>query len=284
MIYKQIKKIPSDFIIKKVKEFLEEDIPTKDLTTDNIFIDDSKLVNGIILAKSDLVLSGGNLLEYFFDVKEVNIIMKEGDFIKKGEVIAEINTTASNILKKERVLLNLMQRMSGIATVTSHYVEKLNGSGIYILDTRKTTPGLRYFEKYAVQCGGGTNHRFDLSSAVMIKDNHFACAGSISSAIELIIKSNINAPIEVEVDYIGQLDEVLKYPVDSILLDNFNRDMTIEAVKLIREKQLKYIVIESSGGINLNNITDYIGTGIDAISSGALTHSVKSADISLDFN
>ena len=177
-----------------------------------------------------------------------------------------------------------MQRMSGIATVTSHYVEKLNGSGIYILDTRKTTPGLRYFEKYAVQCGGGTNHRFDLSSAVMIKDNHFACAGSISSAIELIIKSNINAPIEVEVDYIGQLDEVLKYPVDSILLDNFNRDMTIEAVKLIREKQLKYIVIESSGGINLNNITDYIGTGIDAISSGALTHSVKSADISLDFN
>ena len=175
-----------------------------------------------------------------------------------------------------------MQRMSGIATTTSLYVDKLKGSGINILDTRKTTPGLRYFEKYAVQCGGGTNHRFDLSSAVMIKDNHIACAGSISKAIELILDAKLNIPIEVEVDTIEQLDEVLKYPVDSILLDNFNREQTISAVEIIRAKQTKEIVIESSGGVTLDNITDYIGTGVNVISSGSLTHSVKSADISLD--
>lgn len=282
MLYKQITKIPSNFITKKINEFLLEDIPNKDLTTDNIFLNDTNIISAKLLAKNDLILSGEILLDYFFTEEQIKRYFKDGDKVRKGEYIAEINTTSSDILKKERVLLNLIQRMSGIATITNIYAEKLKDSGIKILDTRKTTPGLRYFEKYAVQCGGGTNHRFDLSSAVMIKDNHIACAGSISKAIEMILESKEDAPIEIEVDTLEQLDEVLKYPVDSILLDNFNREMTIEAVKIIRKKQIKNIVIESSGGITLENISDYIGTGIDAISSGALTHSVKAADISLD--
>jgi nicotinate-nucleotide pyrophosphorylase (carboxylating) len=282
MLHKQITKIPSELIIKKIKEFILEDIPNTDVTTNNIFINDLEIKSAKLLAKSDLVLSGEILLDYFFDENQITRFYKDGDFIQKGEYIAEIKTTSSDILKKERVMLNLIQRMSGIASTTKIYVDKVKDSGIKILDTRKTTPGLRYFEKYAVQCGGGTNHRFDLSSAVMIKDNHIACAGSISKAIEMVLDAKVNVPIEIEVDNLEQLDEVLKYPVDSILLDNFNRVMTITAVKTIREKQIKQIVIESSGGINLDNISDYIGTGIDAISSGALTHSVKSADISLD--
>ena len=282
MLHKQITKIPSELIIKKIKEFILEDIPNTDVTTNNIFINDLEIKSAKLLAKSDLVLSGEILLDYFFDENQITRFYKDGDFIQKGEYIAEIKTTSSDILKKERVMLNLIQRMSGIASITKIYVDKVKDSGIKILDTRKTTPGLRYFEKYAVQCGGGTNHRFDLSSAVMIKDNHIACAGSISKAIEMVLDAKVNVPIEIEVDNLEQLDEVLKYPVDSILLDNFNRVMTITAVKTIREKQIKQIVIESSGGINLDNISDYIGTGIDAISSGALTHSVKSADISLD--
>lgn len=282
MLYKQITKIPSNFIIKKINEFLLEDIPNKDLTTDNIFLNDTNIISAKLLAKNDLVLAGEILLDYFFSKEQIKRNFKDGEKVKKGEYIAEIKTTSSDILKKERVLLNLIQRMSGIATITNIYAEKLKESGIKILDTRKTTPGLRYFEKYAVQCGGGTNHRFDLSSAVMIKDNHIACAGSISKAIEMILEAKVDAPIEIEVDTLEQLDEVLKYPIDSILLDNFDREMTIEAVKVIRKKQIKNIVIESSGGITLENISDYIGTGIDAISSGALTHSVKAADISLD--
>lgn len=282
MLHKQITKIPSELIIKKIKEFILEDIPNTDVTTNNIFINDLEIKSAKLLAKSDLVLSGEILLDYFFDENQITRFYKDGDFIQKGEYIAEIKTTSSDILKKERVMLNLIQRMSGIASTTKIYVDKVKDSGIKILDTRKTTPGLRYFEKYAVQCGGGTNHRFDLSSAVMIKDNHIACAGSISKAIEMVLDAKVKVPIEIEVDNLEQLDEVLKYPVDSILLDNFNRVMTITAVKTIREKQIKQIVIESSGGINLDNISDYIGTGIDAISSGALTHSVKSADISLD--
>lgn len=282
MLYKQITKIPSNFITKKINEFLLEDIPNKDLTTDNIFLNDTNIIFAKLLAKNDIVLAGEILLDYFFSEDQIKRNFKDGDKVRKGEHIAEIKTTSSDILKKERVLLNLIQRMSGIATITNIYAEKLKDSGIKILDTRKTTPGLRYFEKYAVQCGGGTNHRFDLSSAVMIKDNHIACAGSISKAIEMILEAKVDAPVEIEVDTLEQLDEVLNYPVDSILLDNFDKEMTIEAVKIIRNRQIKNIVIESSGGITLENISDYIGTGIDAISSGALTHSVKAADISLD--
>ncbi len=283
MIYKQISKIPKEVIHKSIKSFLEEDMPNGDATTDNIFINDNKIVRCEIEAKEDLHLSGIDLLEYFFEDAEIKKYFKDGDFVKNKSIIAEIETTSSNILKKERVLLNLMQRMSGIASITAKYVEKAKIHNVHILDTRKTTPGLRYFEKYAVNCGGGTNHRFDLSSAVMIKDNHIACAGGIKEAIELILEKNLGLKVEVEVDNIEQLKEVIKYPIDSVLLDNFTRDKTIEAVNIIRNNALnKELFIESSGGINFLNIDNYLDTGINAISSGALTHSVKSSDISLN--
>lgn len=283
MIYKQITKIPSEVIHKSIESFLKEDMPFGDATTDNIFVNDRKVVSCEIEAKEDLTLSGVDLLDNFFPNKNLKKYYNDGDFVKNKSIIAEIQTNSADILRKERVLLNLIQRMSGIATITSKYVEKAKKHDVYILDTRKTTPGLRYFEKYAVNCGGGTNHRFDLSSAVMIKDNHIACAGGIKEAVELVLAKKLGLKIEVEVDNLTQLEETIKFNIDSILLDNFTREQTIEAVKIIRSNALnKNLFIESSGGINLENIENYLDTGINAISSGALTHSVKSSDISLN--
>lgn len=281
MLYKQIDSIPENIIINSINLFLNEDLPFGDKTTDSIFFNDDKIVKAELQAKEDLILSGSNLLRYFFPKSNISFNYKDGDFIKRNSSIAIIKAPTSDILKKERVLLNLIQRMSGISTITSKYVEKAKKFNVKILDTRKTTPGLRYFEKYAVNCGGGTNHRFDLSSAVMIKDNHIASAGSISKAIELVLEKKLGLVIEVEVDFLNQIEDVIKYPVNSILLDNFSREETIKAVEMIKSKN-KNVFIESSGGINYNNLEAYLDTGIDAISSGSLTHSVKCADISLN--
>lgn len=283
MIYKQITKIPIEVIHKSIESFLLEDMPFGDATTDNIFVNNNRLVTCEIEANEDLTLSGVDLLDYFFEKENVKKFYNDGHFVKNKSIIAEIQSSSADILRKERVLLNLMQRMSGIATITSMYVEKAKKHNVHILDTRKTTPGLRYFEKYAVNCGGGTNHRFDLSAAVMIKDNHIACAGGIKEAVELILDKNLGLKIEVEVDNLFQLEEAIKFKIDSVLLDNFTKEQTIEAVKIIRTKARNNgLFIESSGGINLANIENYLDTGIDAISSGALTHSVKSSDISLN--
>lgn len=283
MIYKQITDIPHDYIINSINHFLNEDFPFGDATTDSIFPESTDIAIADIEAKEDLVLSGSNLIKYFFPDSKIEYYYKDSDLVEKGKIITKIYASSSDILKKERVFLNLLQRMSGIATITSKYVKKVSKDNIFILDTRKTTPGLRYFEKYAVNCGGGKNHRFDLTSAVMIKDNHIASAGSISNAIKLVLDKNLNKIIEIEVDNIEQLKEAIMFPIDSVLLDNFNRDNTIKAVEIIKKMAInKNLFIESSGGITLENIEDYIGTGIDAISSGALTHSVKSADIGLN--
>jgi nicotinate-nucleotide pyrophosphorylase (carboxylating) len=201
-----------------------------------------------------------------------------------GEVICEIIGFAVEILTKERSILNLLQRLCGIATLTGKYVDIANPHGVKILDTRKTTPGLRHFEKYAVACGGGHNHRLDLSSGILIKDNHIKAAGSISDAIRNIKKIASDLPIEVEVEDFNDIREGLLAGADGFLFDNMSPERTIEAVKIVRNfENGEEIFIESSGGINLDNLAGYMATGINAISSGALTHSVKSSEMHMEF-
>ena len=281
MKYNQIKKIPDDYLEKKIADFLSEDSPNGDVTSINTIPQDGTS-KAIIVAREDMVVSGTVILKHFFNHSEFRILIPDGELALKGDLIAEIEANSIEILRKERIFLNLMQRMSGIATLTRSYVDMAEGK-IQILDTRKTTPGLRLFEKYSVNVGGGTNHRFDLSEGVMIKDNHIAAAGSITNAVNMIRQKDDEILVEVEVDNLEQIKEAIKLNIDAFLLDNFSGEETKSIVKYIRENQLKDLFVESSGGINLNNLHEYIDTGVDAISSGALTHSVRALDIGLDF-
>jgi nicotinate-nucleotide pyrophosphorylase (carboxylating) len=213
------------------------------------------------------------------------MLVADGERISNGSIIAEINGNAREILTKERIILNLIQRMSAIATLATKYVDIAKPFGVKVLDTRKTTPGLRLFEKYAVAVGGAYNHRLDLSSGILIKDNHIAASGSISNALNNIKSMNLNLPIEIEVENFAQISEALVIGVDGFLLDNMSPALTIEAVKLIRSsKNGESIFIESSGGINLETLPAYVSTGIHAVSIGALTHGVKSADIHIEIS
>lgn len=281
--YEQIRTLPEDYILRKIDEFLQEDNPDGDKTTEGIYVSSHK-VRAIIQAEDDLVLAGANCLPYFFYSDFVKQNFNDGDFVKNGAIIAVIETDAAEILTKERTILNLMQRLSGIATFTSKYSEIAKPHNVKILDTRKTTPGLRLFEKYAVTMGGGYNHRLDLSSGILIKDNHIQAAGSITNALKTIKSKNYGLPIELEVENEDQIKEALECGLDGFLLDNMNRERTISAVKLIRSyPNRNEIFIESSGGINLTNLLDYVDTGINAISIGALTHSVMGANIHMEF-
>lgn len=281
--YPQLNTIPAEYIQQKIKEFLEEDIPDYDKTGEAIF-DSNDTSRAIIQAEEDTVLAGINLLPYFFENSDIDIFYHDGDFVKKDVIVAAVRASTAEILRKERVLLNLLQRMSGIATLTCKYAHIAKAHNVKILDTRKTTPGLRLFEKYAVCKGGGYNHRMDLSSGILIKDNHIEAAGSISNAINKIKNKNYNLPIEIEVENELQIREALDVDVDGFLLDNMTREQTISAVNLIRNyRGGEDIFIESSGGITLKNIKNYVDTGINAISIGALTHSVKAADIHIEF-
>jgi nicotinate-nucleotide pyrophosphorylase (carboxylating) len=200
--------------------------------------------------------------------------------VEKGTAIARISGPTRAILTGERVALNLMQRMSGIATLTRALVKQLEGLNCKVLDTRKTTPGLRQLEKYAVRVGGGINHRYGLSHGVMIKDNHIAMAGGLGRAIELVRKRvGHMVQIEVEADTLEQVKEILKYDVDAILLDNMDPDTLREAVKLIGGR----VFTEASGGITPETIRKVAETGVDAVSLGWITHSANALDISLDF-
>ncbi len=281
--YEQIRTLPEDYILRKIDEFLQEDTPDGDKTTEGIYVSSHK-VRAIIQAEDDLVLAGANCLPYFFYSDFVKKNFNDGDFVQNGAIIAVIETDAAEILTKERTILNLMQRLSGIATFTSKYSEIATPHNVKILDTRKTTPGLRLFEKYAVTMGGGFNHRLDLSSGILIKDNHIQAAGSITNALKTIKSKNFGLPIELEVENDDQIKEALECCLDGFLLDNMNRERTISAVKLIRSyPNGNEIFIESSGGINLTNLSDYVDTGINAISIGALTHSVMGANIHMEF-
>ena len=208
---------------------------------------------------------------------QVDRLFEDGTCVEGGTVVAVVSGALRAILTGERTALNFLGRLSGVATVTQRYFDAVAGTGVAILDTRKTTPGLRLLEKHAVASGGGRNHRFGLYDAVLVKDNHLLAAGSIGAAVERI-RATTPLPIEVECDTLAQVTEALDGDVDAILLDNMSTDELVSAVALVQGRAR----LEASGGITLDNVRAIAETGIDEISIGALTHSARSLDVSLE--
>ncbi len=265
-----------------VENALLEDLGMGDITTSSIF-SDSDIASGTFLSKAPGVLAGMEVLELVYsffelDVK-VNLLKNDGDRVIKGEIIAEVEGPVTSLLSGERVILNLLQHMSGIATSTNELVRLLDDSSIDIVDTRKTLPGLRGLQKYAVKCGGGKNHRFRLDDGVMIKDNHIKAAGGIKKAVELARQNAGHmVSIEVETETSEQVLEAVDAGANVIMLDNRSPEEIRELVKIIPD----HILAEVSGGITPNNIARYRGCGADIISAGWITHSVKALDISFN--
>ncbi len=263
-----------------INHAFQEDIGDGDITTNNI-VPENKQASASMTAKADGIVAGIDIAEMIFRKLDKNLEwnpkIKDGDTLAKGDVILEMKGTFRALLTGERLALNLMQRMSGIATETAKYVAETKGSKVKILDTRKTVPALRTFDKYAVKMGGGTNHRIGLYDMVMIKDNHIKMAGTITAAVQQIRKA-IPAAIKVEVETTNLLEvkEALSAGADIIMLDNMSNDLMSEAVNLINGKAL----VEASGNMNLERISSVAKTGVDFISVGALTHSVVALDIS----
>ncbi len=235
----------------------------------------------VIKSKDTGVVAGNPAAELVFKKLDPKIKYipkkKDGDSIKPGDIIAEIRGSVRTVLTGERLALNILQRLSGIATLSKKFVEKTKGTSVKILDTRKTTPGLRILQKYAVTVGGCYNHRFGLFDGVLIKNNHITVAGSIEKAIERVRAKHRDKQIEVETTNFKQVREALKSKADIIMLDNMTPDKIKKAVEIIGNKAK----IEASGGINIDNVREYAKTGVDYISVGALTHSAKSLDIGL---
>lgn len=239
-----------------------------------------------LLIKDNGIIAGIDVsIEIFRTVDAsllIDILIQDGETVKPGDIAFYVNGRVHSILKAERVVLNIMQRMSGIASTTNRIVKNLEGTGTKVLDTRKTTPGLRYLEKMAVRIGGGVNHRFGLYDMILIKDNHVDYAGGISNAIksaqDYLKENKIKIPVEVEVRNLDELKEVMHFgQIDRILLDNFSFSLLKEAVKLVNGSY----ITEASGGITEDNVLEYANCGVDYVSMGALTHSVKSMDMSL---
>jgi len=263
---------------------LEEDLGSGDLTTDAI-IDSKKMGKAFLIAQEKLVLAGLPVFKKVFSEISQKIefdeYFDEGDLVPAGKKVCLIKGQLLSILKAERTALNFLQRISGIATLTRKYVKKVESYGVRILDTRKTVPGLRWIDKYAVRIGGGFNHRFGLFDGILIKDNHIAAAGSITKAIELTKKGKpSDLKIEVEVEDLAGAEEALQAGADIILLDN----MTIPQVKKVVQVINGRVMLEASGGITLDTVEDVAKTGVDSISIGALTHSASAANFSLEIS
>jgi nicotinate-nucleotide pyrophosphorylase (carboxylating) len=276
---------PPALVVREiVRRALEEDLGRGDVTTDACVPPETR-GRAVLVAREPLVLAGAGVFEEAFALVDgelaVERLAKDGAALAKGAIAARVSGAAASILKGERVALNFVQRMSGVATKTRAFVDALPaGSRTRIADTRKTTPGLRALERYAVRCGGGHNHRDDLSSAVLIKDNHVAAAGGVRVAIE---RARAHAPhtsrIECEVDRMEQLKEALEAGADVVLLDNFDDAALAAAVALARGRA----IVEVSGGVTLERIGVIARAGVDVISSGALTHSARAVDLALDW-
>lgn len=274
--------IPHIRLRKLIREALEEDIGSGDVTTLAVLTGD-ETGTAEASAKEDIIVAGIDIFREVFLLtdKEIQFFpeRKDGQSINKSGVIAHISGKLASILSAERVALNIFQRMCGIATLTKKYVDRISGTKAKILDTRKTMPGLREFDKYAVKIGGGYNHRMGLYGGVLIKDNHISAAGGISNAVARALNNIPPAlKIEVEVKNVTEVEEALSAGVDIIMLDNMTPDDMKQAVSLINGKAL----IEASGGVTLSNVRDYAETGVDFISIGAITHSAPAADISLN--
>jgi nicotinate-nucleotide pyrophosphorylase (carboxylating) len=265
---------------EQIKKFLIEDIGTGDVSTDLVFGDELR-GTGVFVAKDDGIFCGSDIPELTYSLLDndvnVTLLKKDGDSVKKGEEIIRVEGKVSTLLTCERVVLNLIQLMSGIATETSKLVKALDDPTIRVCDTRKTHPGLRIFEKYAVRCGGGFNHRMALYDGVMLKDNHIAFAGGIEKAVALV-KSKLGhmVKIEVETENEEQVKQAVTAGADVIMFDN----RTPEQIKELQKLVPSHIITEASGGIRLETIGSFKGCGVNYISVGSVTNGAKPLDIS----
>ncbi|MDA3970873.1 MAG: carboxylating nicotinate-nucleotide diphosphorylase [Desulfobulbaceae bacterium] len=265
-----------------IAQFLQEDIGTGDVTSQAIFSPTDQ-GSAFFIAKDSFICAGMEIAALVFKNKIPDLAytcVEDGKKVKSGDILFECDGPVLDLLQAERVALNLVQRLCGIATLTDLFVQEVKGYPVRIVDTRKTTPGLRVLEKYAVRVGGGYNHRFNLSDGVLIKDNHIKACGSIAQAVSKVRKA---APhtlrIEVEAENLREVQECIDAEVDIIMLDNMTIEMMTQAVQLIGGKSL----VEASGGVCLETIRTIASTGVDIISIGALTHSAKACDISMGF-
>ncbi|MBN2178183.1 MAG: carboxylating nicotinate-nucleotide diphosphorylase [Deltaproteobacteria bacterium] len=267
---------------KLIAKALEEDVGHGDVTTSAILTGDERGTARAV-AKEDMIIAGIDVFKEVFLSVDSDISFHtdchDGTTVKKGAILAEISGAIRNILTAERVALNFFQRLCGIATLTQKYVEAVKGTGAKIIDTRKTTPGLRDLEKYAVKMGGGFNHRFGLDGGVLIKDNHISAAGGITSAVRGVRNTiPLTMRIEVEVNDLEEVEEALASGVDIIMLDNMKPEEMRKAVLHINGRA----IVEASGNVTLGRVRQIAETGVDYISVGALTHSAPAADISLN--
>ncbi len=266
-----------------LQSFLEEDIGRGDLTSESIFHSEDKGKANLVARRSFLV-AGVAVAAEVFRIQNPTIVIstgtEDGIWANSGDTVLSVAGPVIDLLKAERTALNLLQRLCGIATLTKRFVDKANSVAVRITDTRKTTPGLRMFEKYAVQVGGGYNHRFNLADGVLIKDNHIAACGSIHEAVQRVRqKIPHTVRIEVETDTLDQVEECLQCKVDIIMLDNMDIATMTRAVQLINGRAL----VEASGGVDLESLENIVKTGVDIVSVGALTHSVQACDIGMDW-
>ena len=279
MLYKQIKSIPKKIIIKKLDDFFKEDEILEDETS-NIFIDPKTQTVVDFVSEFEGVFCGAEIIKNAFTEKcKVTNFIGDGFKVKPTMKLARVEGPAFEILRKERVVLNLVQKMSGVSTETSKYISKAYRKNIKILDTRKTTPGIRIFEKYAVKCGGGTNHRMSLKKGIMIKDNHIGANESVSAILKKA--KNRKVPIQVEIDNKKQLEEAIRFDIDAVLLDNMEPEEIKKCIQIIKEKK-ENIFIEVSGGITLKSVNKYLIKGVDAISVGAIIHQAQFKNIKLE--
>ncbi len=272
-------------IEKLIVDALAEDQGTGDHSSLST-IESDKIGLGRVKIKEDGILSGIDIAilvaRHVDSTLDINSFHKNGSPVKSGDIVMELTGNVRSLLRAERILLNFMQRMSGIATLTRQFVNEVSDTKTSILDTRKTTPNFRYFEKRAVLDGGGKNHRFGLFDMIMIKDNHIDASGGITNALERVAsyldKTGLNLKVEIETRNLAEVREVLKSKIATrIMLDNFTPELLAEAIEIIGRR----IETEASGGITLKNVRSYALTGVDFISVGALTHSYKSLDISM---
>jgi len=285
-----IKKLEKFEVREIIRQALKEDLGGYGDITSKYTVPSKKTSSAFAVCKEKegTVLCGIDIMQFVFEELDKNTVfeklMQDGDFLNKGDIICRVNGLSASLLSAERTALNFLQHLSGIATLTSKFASIASKYTVKVADTRKTKPGLRKLEKYAVACGGGFNHRFGLFDGVLIKDNHIIAAGGIASAVR---SAKAMAPhhlkIEVEVKTTAELDEAIENNADIIMLDNMSIKQMEEAVKIIREKTGGTCLVEASGGVTLESFEEICKCGVDIISAGCLTHSAPAADFSLEF-
>ena len=270
--------LPREHVEAKVREALTEDAADRDVTTEAV-VPATHQASAHLIARSAGVLAGLPIAQEVFRQVDCSVrfepVVEDGAFISAHQILAQLEGPLASLLRAERTALNFVQQLSGVATLTRRFVDAA-GSKAVVLDTRKTVPGLRALQRYAVRIGGGVNHRFDLASGVLVKDNHLAAAGSTRQAISLARLPS--RPLQVEVESLEELEAALAEGVDVVLLDNMGVDQVAEAVRLAAGR----VVLEVSGGVSLATIGAYAATGVDRISVGALTHSAPALDVSME--